>query len=277
LRTLLVAITAASLASSGCSVEEVVSPAPNDAGIVADAAPDAEADAESPLLPDAGSAKRTVMTRSPFGGPVANHLADGDFELSTSRGSGQYGSRAFSTGTSAGGEVDFAVETGGLCRSGLRCAIFAPKTALFLRGAAAPLGKGSLASFWAKVPAGKSCASVTALMVTCDTLASGHTVKATSAQPDAAGWCSYGSRLAPSPSALCLYIQNKLTSDERALVDSAVLGPDDGTVLPLDAEFFVPTAELTSELESVRETIRKTTIVGRPGERPTIDVDAIRP
>ena len=77
-------------------------------------------------------------------------------------------------------------------------------------------------------------------MVTCDTLASGHTVKATSAQPDAAGWCSYGARLAPSPSALCLYIQNKLTSDERALVDSAVLGPDDGTVLPQAAEFFVP-------------------------------------
>ena len=275
MRTLLLALTAASLAISGCSVEEVVSPAPNDAGIVADAGSDAEADAESPPLPDAGSAKRTVMTRSPFGGPVANHFADGDFELSTSRGSGQYGSRAFST--AGGGEVDFAIETGGLCRTGLRCAIFAPKTALFLRGAAAPLGKGNLASFWAKVPAGKTCASVTAMMVTCDTLASGHTVKATSAQPDAAGWCSYGSRLAPSPSALCLYIQNKLTNDERALVDSAVLGPDDGTVLPQAAEFFVPTAELTAELESVRETIRKTTIVGRPGERPTIDADAIRP
>jgi hypothetical protein len=277
LRTLLLALTAASLAISGCSVEEVVSPAPVDAGLGLDAGADAAADAEPSPLPDAGSAKRTVMTRSPFGGPVANHFADGDFELSTSRGSGQYGSRAFSTGTSGGGEVDFAVETGGLCRSGLRCAIFAPKTALFLRGAAAPLGKGNLASFWAKVPAGKTCASVTAVMVTCDTLASGHTIKATSAQPDAAGWCSYGARLAPSPSALCLYIQNKLTGAERALVDSAVLGPDDGTVLPQAAEFFVPTAELTSELASVRETIRKTTIVGRTGERPTSEGDAIRP
>jgi hypothetical protein len=270
LRTLLFALTTASLAISGCSNSEQLAPAPTGPVAIIDAGADADADADVnvDVDVDAGSARRTVMTRSPFGGPVANHFADGDFELSTSRGTGQYGARAFSVGAT-GGAVDFAIETGGLCRSGLRCAVFVPKTAFLLRGVAAALGKGNMASFWAKVPAGKACAAVTGLMVTCDTLQTGHTIKAISPQPDAAGWCSYGSRLAPSPSALCLYIQNKLVNDESALLDSAVMGPDDGTVLPQAAEFFVPTAELVAELEAVRETIRRTTIVGRPEERPT--------
>ncbi len=268
MKSLLFTLSTASLTLLGCSHDEQLAPAP---AVVADAGPDAPAntgaDASVPVEVDAGSARRTVMTRSPFGGPIANHFADGDFELSTSQGQGQYGARAYSI-VSGGGAVDFAVETGGICRSGLRCAIFTPKTAFLLRGAAAPLGKGNLISFRARVPAGKSCTAVSGLMVTCDTLQTGHGVKATTPQPDAAGWCSYGSRLAPSPSALCLYIQNKLGNDESALLDSAVMGPDDGTVLPQAAEFFVPTAELVAELAAVHDTIRRTTVFGRPLERP---------
>lgn len=63
----------------------------------------------------------------------------------------------------------------------------------------------------------------------------------------------------PLSSALCLYIQDKLVNDESALLDSAVMGPDDGTVLPQAAGLFVPTAEL----EAVRDTIRRTTVFGR--------------
>jgi hypothetical protein len=231
--------------------------------VIADAGPDAPADADASAPPDvdAGTARRTVTTRSPFGGPIANHFADGDFELSTSGGTGQYGVRAFST--SGGGDTGFSIETGGLCRTGLRCAVFVPKTAFLLRGAAAALEKGNVISFWAKIPPTKTCATVTGSMVTCDTLVIGHALKATTPQPDAAGWCSYSSRLAASASALCLYIQNKLVNDETALLDSAVMGPDDGTVLPQAAEFFVPTAELVEELSAVRDTIQRTTVYGR--------------
>jgi hypothetical protein len=268
LKSLVFPLVVASLGLFGCSTDEQLAPAPTAPVAILDAGPDApddagpDADASAPPTVDAGTARRTVMTRSPFGGPVANHFADGDFELSTSGGTGQYGSRAFGVGN-GGTEVGFAVETGGLCRSGLRCAVFAPKTAFLLRGAAAALGKGNVASLWAKIPQGKSCATVTGSMVTCDTLVIGHALKATTPQPDAAGWCSYSSRLAPSPSALCLYIQNKLGSDETALLDSAVMGPDDGTVLPQAAEFFVPTAELVEELAAVRDTIQRTTVYGR--------------
>jgi hypothetical protein len=272
LKTLVFVLAAASLslsfASVGCSTDEKLAPTPTAPVAIADAGPDApedagpDADASAPGNVDAGTARRTVMLRSPFGGPVANHFADGDFELSTSGGTGQYGARAFGVGN-GGTAVDFAIETGGLCRSGLRCAVFAPKTAFLLRGAAAAQEKGNLVSFWAKVPQAKACATITGSMVTCDTLVIGHALKATTPQPDAAGWCSYSSRLAPSASALCLYIQSKLVSGETALLDSAVMGPDDGTVLPQAAEFFVPTADLVEELAAVRDTIQRTTVYGR--------------
>jgi hypothetical protein len=264
LKSLLLMLSMASLALVGCGNAEQIAPVSTGPMEIVDAGADAPADADAsvPVEVDAGAARRTVMTRSPFGGPIANHFADGDFELSTSGGQGQYGARAYAADGTGGG-VDFAIETGGLCRTGLRCAIFAPKTAFLLRGAAAPLEKGNLVSFWAKVPTGKTCAAVSGLMLTCDTLQTTHGVKAVTPQPDAAGWCSYAARLAPSPSALCLYIQNKLANDERALLDSAVMGPDDGTVLPQAAEFFVPTAELVAELEAVRDTIRRTTVFGR--------------
>jgi hypothetical protein len=270
LKTLVFTLAAASLAVLGCSTEEQIAPAPTAPVAIADAGSDAPADAgadaSAPPDVDAGTARRTVMTRSPFGGPVANHFADGDFELSSSGGTGQYGARAFSVGGNGGG-IDFAIETGGLCRSGLRCAVFAPKTAFLLRGVAAALDKGNVVSFWARVPATKTCAAVSGLMVTCDTLQTGHALKATTLGPNADGWCSYASRLAVSPSALCLYIQSKLVNDETALLDSAVMGPDDGTVLPQAAEFFVPTAELVEELEAVRDTIQRTTVLGRRGQR----------
>lgn len=262
MKTLVFALAAASFALAGCSTDEQLTPAPTASVGIVDAGPDAPADASVPVDVDAGTARRTVTTRSPFGGPIANHFADGDFELSTSQGTGQYGARAFSVGGNGGG-VEFAIETGGLCRSGLRCAVFAPKTAFLLRGAAAALEKGNLVSFRARVPPGKPCSTVSGLMITCDTLQTGHTLKASTPQPDASGWCSYSSRLAPSPSALCLYIQSKLVNGETALLDSAVMGPDDGTVLPQAAEFFVPTAELVEELEAVRDTIQRTTVVGR--------------
>ena len=265
MKTLVFTLAAVAVALLGCSPEEQLAPLPTGPVTIVDAGPDAPegADASVPVAVDAGTSRRTVMTRSPFGGPIANHFADGDFELSTSQGQGQYGARAFGVGN-GGAALDFAIETGGLCRSGLRCAIFKPQTAFLLRGAAAALGKGNLVSFWARVPAGKTCSGVSGVMVTCDTLQTGHALKAINPQPDASGWCSYGSRLAPAPSALCLYIQNKLVNDESALLDSAVMGPNDGTVLPQAAEFFVPTAELVNELEAVRDTIQRTTVVGAP-------------
>lgn len=208
--------------------------------------------------------KRTVMTRNPFAGPAGNLLADGDFELSTeSQGGGQVGFRAFS-GNGAGVRTT-KTETGGLCRSGLRCAVFEPDTLFLLRGAAAK-DKGNVASVWARVPAEASCDVVNPMLITCDTFAVNKKLTADEA-PGPDGWCQYSALIPERTSALCLYLQNSLEKGEVALVDSAVLAPDDGTVSAKSASMWVPSEEVVARLDAMRETLRKTTIVGRPEQR----------
>ena len=162
----LFAVALLSLAVAGCNSGEALSPVPQaivDAG--ADAAADAGVDASPP---DAGTVKRTVMTRSPFGGPAGNLLVDGDFEMSTVPQAGaQLGWRAFALDGKT--PVNINTETGGLCRSGLRCAVVDPTMQILIRGASAAQGKGNMASGWAKVPSGAYCKVIRPLTVDCGT------------------------------------------------------------------------------------------------------------
>ena len=255
--TLSALILGAALAGCASSQEQVSpldSPDPLDAGAPVDAGPDA-----APPKVDAGTLKRTVMTRSPFGGAPGNHLIDGDFELSTVPHAGaQLGWTAYSD--TGNGEVDLRTETGGLCRSGLRCAVFEPKTVLFIRGASAR-GKGNIASAWAKLPEGVACAKVRPILVTCDTLDVGKQLAASA--KDADGWCQYTAAIGKADLATCVYVENTLATGATALLDAFVLGPDDGTVQPLSSEAWAPEASTVATLQSLRETMIRSMPFGR--------------
>src|SRR5690606_37838607 len=86
--------------------------------------------------PPEGPHVRDVVIRNPFGGPSDNLLADGDFELSIvpEGNSGQYGWIAFKQ---SGAEQPLLAETGGLCKSGLRCGRLPKRSIVFGRGTSA--------------------------------------------------------------------------------------------------------------------------------------------
>jgi hypothetical protein len=204
--------------------------------------------------PDAGPTKRTVETRNPFGGPAKNLFADGDFEFSTvAEGSTpQLGWLGFTENGS--GEKHVPYETGGLCRTGLHCAVLEQGTLLFGRGTAAPGGQGHVVSIWAKIPAGEECAVVTALMINCDSFATAKKLKAE--LPDEGGWCEYAGTIPERDSALCLFIQNDLAEGAVAILDSATLLPDDGAT-KRSLEYWAPSPQIVARVSAVQERIRQ--------------------
>lgn len=214
--------------------------------------------------PSAVTPKRTVFHRNPLGDPANNLLVDGDFELSISAGGGQYGWRKFnSSGTS---EIAMTAETGGLCRTGLTCARFKKGEIMFGRGTAAAFNKGHVMSVYARVPEGIACQKVNVIALECDTF---KALKVSATEPELEnGFCHYKDTFAPSSAAVCLYLTNTLPQDVIAIVDSAVLAPNDGTV-PYQ---YVPEPDLPSEtkleMQNVRDLIVRTTVVGAPQLAP---------
>ena len=216
----------------------------------------------APPPPDAGVVKRTVMTRNPFGGAPGNHLIDGDFEMSTTYyAGGQLGFRAFSTDGST--EVGMATETGGLCRTGLRCAVVEPNTVLLVRGAAVK-GKGNVASAWSKPAGGATCAKIRPILIQCDTFT---VKKQLSLDGNKDGWCHYAAAVGEQDAGTCMYVENSLAPGTWALLDSFFVGPDDGTIQPLSAEAWAPEAETVMRLETMRAHIIATTPFGRGPRR----------
>jgi hypothetical protein len=248
-----VAIVLACALSPGCGEERGVNPVPLSGTNTPDPVPTPPA--------DAGPVKRTISLRNPLGGPAGNLFADGDFELSAlpEGQSGQYGWRAFNdTGTA---ELSIKVETGGLCRTGLRCAVLEPATILFARGAAAAGGNGHVASLWIKMAPGDACDAARVLLVFCDTF--GILKKLSSEdEPNADGWCEYGGVLPPKDSSVCLYLESHLSAP--GLLDSAVLGPDDGTVSPHSGVIWPPPPDTSARMMAVREIIRRRMRFGPP-------------
>ncbi|MBM4374276.1 MAG: hypothetical protein FJ095_04260 [Deltaproteobacteria bacterium] len=180
---------------------------------------------------------RTIDVRSPWGGPAENLLVDGDFELSiTVEGYGD--ANAWYAFTKSGTATRYLrAETGGLCRTGLRCGVLEPNTVLFGRGAAPPKGLGLVATVWARPPVGKGCEVVLPSLLDCDAATTSAKLKPVAKEPDASGWCSYTATVTKVGSKRCLYVDSKLASGESALVDSATMlatdaGGDASLVLP---------------------------------------------
>jgi hypothetical protein len=149
--------------------------------------PDAEdagigADAEAP---GPREVVRTVEQRSPFGNLDVpdNLLLDGDFEF-TGR-SGQMPWLAF--GGLGQGTLNFA--TGGLCRSGVRCAALAAGLEM-IGWMASPKSGGMNVSLWAKPPSG-NCADLRVFVTDIEGEADGDGLRAQTAKANEGGWCRY--------------------------------------------------------------------------------------
>lgn len=250
-----------------CADLETSSPAgpTTTSGTTTDTTPTTTAPTTAPV--DPAVPERTMLLRNPVGEPANNLLVDGDFELSTPYfGGGQYGIRMFSANGAS--ELPMKVETGGLCRSGLTCLAIQKSQILLGRGTAAPGGKGHVLSMYAKVPPETPCNKVSPLAVECDTF----DVLA-QAKPDedfSADWCRYEASFGPSKGAVCLYIQNSLLPDQVALIDAAVLAPNDGTVPYKSVKKPELAPETLAEMAHVRDLLRRTMPFGNtpPRARP---------
>jgi hypothetical protein len=262
-RRALVLLAALAPALGGCAgvPSTTVDPVPVDGGGAAAVQNDGGTSDAGPGAP----VRRTVLERNPLGGPAGNLLVDGDFEMSAIPALDGYSQLGWSAYDPSFNQIPLLVETGGTCRTGLRCMILQANMEVYADGAAAG-GAGNLASLWAKPPPGAECGVIEPVIVTCY---DGNTV--VSLTPDPApgsdGWCGYRASVGPSSQALCLYVQSTLAGAEAALVDSGVLAPDDGTVLPPAAGARAPSAEDSARIHGVVDAHRKAQSLRRPPVR----------
>lgn len=183
--------------------------------------PTAEPTGGAPPTP--GPKVRDVYQRNPFGVPPDNLLADGDFELSITRqGTGQYGWRRIHNGQLA----PTPAETGGICKSGLRCGRIPSGDLLIATGTTAPDDAEHFASIWLKAleepPDAKApCELADVLIYSCGS-GVGLVALTPSPQPDQNGWCQYQADVESSKVAICMYVD---VGDSDVLVDNAVLVP----------------------------------------------------
>lgn len=226
---------------------------------------------------DAGPIVRRVEERNPFGGPPNNLLADGDFELSVSSSTfGQYGWIAFSSGFA---QLVMLAETGGICRSGLRCARMKKGQLLYGQGTAAADESAHAAKIFLKPvdaltpsepPATYECKDLGEVQVfECSTGTILSVLKPDEA-PGSDGWCAFTGSPRSSKFGLCMIVE----LDEDALVDEATLLPvlkDEKT--PLSALPSVST-ETRAKIDGLREAVRKTRRFGtepRDPRKPELD------
>lgn len=241
---------------AGCGSRESVDPVPVP---VTTTEPTGHDDAGTPPPDAAPPARRTVSIRNPMGdGPSNNLLLDGDFELSSSSGTGQYGWRMFNSNGS--GEYAMTLETGGLCRTGLSCVKLEKGRLMLGRGTAAAGGKSHVMGLHARLSEGAGCNQVVVYAVECDSF---QVLKKAIADEEVAhGWCHYTAAFDASPASVCMYLQNTLTEGQMAIIDSAILGPADGTVVLKTIASEPPSAETLAEMGRVRDYVRRTTRFG---------------
>lgn len=218
----LLALFASSLALLGCTDESLT---PLDGHSTSSSSGDSSSSGstssgtETPI--------RQVFVRNPWGMPANNLLVDGDFEFSITTGDGQFGWLLIDE--NAGNTLALNTETGGLCKSGLKCGVAPAKTILFGRGTSAADLAPMRATLYAKptdAPAegsdpAKTCkAAIDAYAIDCDSydiLAHFQSLGA----PGTDGYCEFGVDVEGRQSAVCVYA----TVNKPSIVDAATLLP----------------------------------------------------
>lgn len=142
--------------------------------------------------PVAITPKRTVEVRNPFGNTqiADNLMADGDFELT-----GRYDQQPW-LAFGASGQSVLNFETGGKCRSGVRCLVLKPGDTVIGWFATPKQGKITL-SLWAR-PIGGNCKDLTVRVVDIDDEQNAAAIPAPGAV-DETGQCHFESAVAGYP------------------------------------------------------------------------------
>lgn len=198
---------------------------------------------------------REVFVRNPWGMPANNLLVDGDFEFSITTSEGQYGWLLIDE--TGGATLALNTETGGLCKSGLKCGVAPAKTLLFGRGTAAANLAPMRATLYAKPtdpPAegsdpAKTCkAAMDAYAIDCDSfdvLAHFTSIGA----PGADGYCEFGVDVPGRNSPVCIYA----TMKKPAIVDACTLLPSGA---PPDSPTPHALTKGTEQMLAVRRLVR---------------------
>lgn len=208
--------------------------------------------------------RRTMERRNPLEGMLNDHMVDGGFELSVSfEGTGpQLGWFAF-----AGNQQAYVrMETGGLCRSGLRCGLLPPGTVLFGRGTSAGPETPIDASVAVKPPPGSDCSFVGATALPCDFSGNQVELELTAPEPADDGWCELRATIEPREEAMCLYIEANEFFEGEFLVDDARFLPAPAAT---EMRRFEPMpAARADQLRRIHRWIRDRTPIGRAASPP---------
>lgn len=163
--------------------------------------------------------RRTVETRNPFGNTVAssNMMADGDFELT-----GRYDQQPWLAFGSQGQSV-LNFETGGRCKSGVRCLVLTPGQAV-IGWMATPRNGQITVALWAR-PEGGACKDLVVQVLDVDAQRDG--VAITAPEADESGVCHFEGTvpaLAGGAPAVWLELADGAKS-KRMVVDDVVAMP----------------------------------------------------
>jgi len=258
-------LSGSALGAAACS-EEAIAPAPVDATSSSSSTGGSDGSGGGTINPPQPRL-RTVQTRNPWGGTPGNLLVDGDFEFSVVIKGASPQAGWFSFGNAGQGYV--RGETGGLCKSGMRCAIFPSGRVFFGQGTAAD-GKGMIAGLWAKVPEGDDCEVIDYSIVRCNFQSNfAVDIPPVSTLPDEDGWCHYRGGVSEQTTATCAYIESNMAPGTEAILDLATVLPDDGTA-PLRGMLSMSGAR-AQRARAVIDTIRSRRPIGDPPrKRPPV-------
>jgi hypothetical protein len=200
-------------------------------------------------VPPLASPTRTVGYRNPFGNVLqpGNLMVDGDFELTGRTDQGPW--IAFNEMQGAQDTLNY--DTGGRCRSGVRCGLLS-KGDDFIGYLSSPL----LGNFNVRVyimPEGTNCADATVVTFDIATNDTGSAVPAMTPAPAADGWCVFqgmAQNLAyEQPALLVLLASNAM---------GTTLHVDEATVLPMNV---VPINGITAMTRASDDVIARANVI----------------
>lgn len=218
-----------------------------------------------PLVTEAGvpapvSPPRTVGHRNPFGDVLQadNLMADGDFELTGRNDQAPW--YAFDST----GQITLNYDTGGHCRSGVRCAVL-DNGQQMLGYMASPAQSDFVVRAYVKPDSGR-CGDAMIVVIDLANQGSQNVIQAASSSPDENGWCLFTSSATNlAYQQPMLYFELKAQKTKTMLIDQVSALPvgeepaHKATVRPPP-----PPAETLARVAFVTDWIRKHRIFGRP-------------
>lgn len=221
-----------------------------------------------PVTTDAGvpapaAATRTVGYRSPFGDAFQsdNLMVDGDFELT-----GRTDQAPWTVYDN--GQQTLNYETGGHCRSGVRCAIIGPNDAL-IGYMASPATDDAEIRAYAKPDSGR-CADMQIYEFDFVTNSTAGTAQPTTTSPGDDGWCFYtgkASNLAYEQPGLYIQIASNAQSKTLIVDQVSVLPASQVPVHGVMPPFVAPSAEVRARIENASTYLRTHRKYGRDTKR----------